>query len=61
VANRQVEVYTEPGPQGYGSRVDFPEGQAVPVVIDGQQLGQIAVDDILPSRSAGPKTEGNGA
>ena len=58
VVNRQVEVYSDPGPQGYRSRVDFPEGQVVPVVIDGQQLGEIAVDDILPSRRPGqsPKT-----
>jgi len=46
--DRQVEVYTDPGPAGYASRQDFPSGQRVPVVIDGQQVGQIAVDDILP-------------
>ena len=61
VVNRQVEVYSDPGPQGYRSRMDFPEGQVVPVVIDGQQLGEIAVDDILPSPPARPVTEGNGA
>ena len=41
--------------------MDFPERQVVPVVIDGQQLGEIAVDDILPSLSARPVTEGSGA
>jgi Uma2 family endonuclease len=46
--DRQVEVYTDPGPAGYATRQDFPSGQQVPVVIDGQQVGQIAVDDILP-------------
>ncbi len=35
-------------PAGYASRKDFVSGQQVPVVIDGQQSGQIAVDDILP-------------
>jgi Uma2 family endonuclease len=48
LVDRQVEVYTSPGPTGYASRVDFKPGQQVPVVIDGHQLGQIAVDDILP-------------
>jgi Uma2 family endonuclease len=48
LVHRQVEVYTDPGPEGYRSRVDFLEGQAVPVMIDGRHLGEIAVDDILP-------------
>ena len=48
LVDRQVEVYTDPGPAGYASRKDFVSGQRVPVVIDGQQSGQIAVDDILP-------------
>jgi Uma2 family endonuclease len=45
---RQVEVHTIPGPGGYQSRIEFKPGQSVPFVIDGQHLGQIAVDDILP-------------
>jgi Uma2 family endonuclease len=57
LVDRQIEVYTGPGPGSYGSRVDFKPGQAVPVVIDGQPLGQVAVDAILPS----PPAEGNGA
>ena len=61
LVHRQVEVYTDPGPGGYRSRVVFSEGQSVPVVIDGQPLGQIAVADILPSQRAGPNVEGNGA
>jgi Uma2 family endonuclease len=48
LVDRQVEVYSDPGPAGYASRKDFPSGQQVPVVIDGWQGGQIAVDDILP-------------
>ncbi|MFI5455207.1 MAG: Uma2 family endonuclease [Isosphaerales bacterium] len=48
LVDRRVEVYTDPGPAGYASRTDFPSGQQVPVVIDGRQGGQIAVDDILP-------------
>jgi Uma2 family endonuclease len=57
LVDRQIEVYTGPGPDSYGSRVDYKPGQTVPVVIDGQLLGQIAVDAIWPSRLA----EGNGA
>jgi Uma2 family endonuclease len=48
LVDRQVEVYTDPGPAGYASRNDFLSSQQVPVVIDGRQVGQIAVDDILP-------------
>jgi Uma2 family endonuclease len=48
LADRRVEVYTDPGPSGYASRTDFPSGQQIPVSIDGRQVGQIAVDDILP-------------
>jgi Uma2 family endonuclease len=50
VIHRQVEVYTNPGPQGYGASTVFTDGQFVPVVIDGQDVGRIAVEDILPSR-----------
>ena len=47
---RGVEVYTEPSPDGYKSRRDYHPGDAIPVVIDGRTLGQIAVDSILPRR-----------
>ena len=46
--HRQVEVYTDPGPAGYATRTDYRPGQQVPVVIGGQPVGQIAVDDLLP-------------
>jgi Uma2 family endonuclease len=48
LVDRRVEVYTDPGPAGYASRTDFASGEQVPVVIDGRQAGQLAVDDILP-------------
>jgi hypothetical protein len=48
LVDRQVEVSTGPGPAGYASCDVFRPGQAVPVVIDGRQVGQIAVDDVLP-------------
>jgi Uma2 family endonuclease len=47
LVDRQVEVYTDPAPDGYRSSQVFTAGQNVPVVIDGQQIGQVAVDDIL--------------
>lgn len=57
LTKRQIEVYTEPGPEGYRMHVDYVVGQAVPVVIDGRQIGVLAVDDILPPLPA----SGNGA
>jgi Uma2 family endonuclease len=49
LVDRQVEVYTRPVKAGrYRSRKDYKPGQQVPVVIAGQQLPPIAVDDILP-------------
>lgn len=48
LTKRRVEVYTDPGPAGYALRQDYHAGDVVPVVIDGRQLGQVAVDDILP-------------
>jgi Uma2 family endonuclease len=60
LVDRQVEVYSEPGPGGYRSRMDFQEGQAVPVLIGGRQVGQVAVDEVLPSRPARSKPEGTG-
>jgi Uma2 family endonuclease len=46
--DRQVEVYTGPGPAGYQSRQDLKPGQDVPVVVDGVEVGRIPVADILP-------------
>ena len=46
--DRQVEVYTGPGSNGYSSRIDFTVGQQVPVVIDGVEVGHFAVSDIFP-------------
>ncbi len=49
LVDRQVEVYTRPVKAGrYRSHKDYKPGQQVPVVIAGQQLRPIAVDDILP-------------
>jgi Uma2 family endonuclease len=58
---RRIEVYTDPGPDGYATRKDYHAGDAVPVVIDGQQRGFVAVDDILPPEPAAATAEDNGA
>lgn len=50
--DRQVEVFTNPS--GPGSRPDYAtsqvyrSGQQVPVLLDGQEAGRIAVDELLP-------------
>ncbi len=48
----QVEVYTEPsGPTDtpdFGRRQDYRRGETVPVVLDGVEVGRVAVDDFLP-------------
>jgi Uma2 family endonuclease len=46
--DRQIEVYSDPQPDGYATRTDYRSGEYVPVVLDGTVVGQIAVDDILP-------------
>jgi Uma2 family endonuclease len=48
LVDRQVEVYSDPFPGGYRSRLDHKPGQVVPVVVDGKPVGTIAVDDLLP-------------
>jgi Uma2 family endonuclease len=48
LVDRQVEVYTRPNSDGYGSCQIFVVGEDVPVVIDGELAGLIAVSDILP-------------
>ncbi len=59
LVHRQVEVYTDPVPEGYGSRQVYHPGDTIPVVIDGEPLGEVAVDDILPPPT--PTAEGDGA
>jgi Uma2 family endonuclease len=46
--DRQIEVYSGPSSAGYSSRVDFRDGQNVPVVTEGVEVGRIAVADVLP-------------
>jgi Uma2 family endonuclease len=44
----KLEVYAEPKPDGYASHVDYAAGQDAPVILDGVEIGRIAVADILP-------------
>jgi Uma2 family endonuclease len=46
LVDRQVEVYSDPRSDGYSNRVDYTAGLHIPVVIDGVEIGQIAVSDI---------------
>jgi len=52
LVDRQIEVYTEPtGPTeqpDYRQRRDYGPNDAVPVVIDGREVGQIPVSELLP-------------
>jgi Uma2 family endonuclease len=59
VSGRRVEVYTGPGPRGYASIETFAEGQPVPVVIGGREVGRIALEALLPPRRPQAKAEGD--
>jgi Uma2 family endonuclease len=48
LVDRQVEVYSDPRPEGYETCEVYHSGQQVPVVLDRVVVGHIAVDDILP-------------
>ena len=52
IPRRRIEVYCDPSGKGHSAiyRQDTPflEGQSVPVVLDGQEVGRIAVNDLLP-------------
>ncbi len=61
LVHRQVEVFADPEPDGYGTSKVYPEGQSVPVVIGGLPLGEIALNDILPPPLAAQPAGGNGA
>ena len=56
LVDRQIEVYSRPGKNGYRSHKTFGSGEQVPVAIGGQKLPAIAVDSLLPHREP---TRGN--
>jgi Uma2 family endonuclease len=49
---RHIEVYNGPGPDGYATCVVYKPDDFVPVVIDGVEVGRIAVDDLMPPAQA---------
>ena len=60
---RQVEVYTllkRREATRYGASRIFKEGQSVPVVIEGVEVGRIAVAEILPRDTSGPRPTAGG-
>jgi hypothetical protein len=51
LVDRRVEVYTQPRggrSPGYRHRQDYGPGEAVPLVLGGQDFGTLAVSDLLP-------------
>src|SRR5262249_40113926 len=48
VDDGQVEVYSDPGPSGYQTHEVLAPGHVLSVVIDGVEIGEIPVSDILP-------------
>jgi hypothetical protein len=61
LVDHQVELYTKPAGDRYESRLVFTAGQSVLVVIDGVEVGWIAVDDFMPETEAAPGGNGAGA
>ncbi len=48
VADKQVDVYTDPDASGYKTRTDYAPGVAVPITRDGAALGTIPVNELVP-------------
>jgi Uma2 family endonuclease len=44
----QIEVYSNPGPSGYQTHEVLAPGHVLHVMVDGVEVGEIAVADILP-------------
>ena len=51
LVDRQVEVFSDPCPEGYRARQVFDASQEVPLLVDGEMLGRIAVDELLPQKA----------
>ena len=48
VDDGQVEVYSDPGPSGYQSHEVLAPGHVLSVMVNGVEVGEIPVADILP-------------
>ena len=42
-----IEVFAEPTSDGYGSKREYKPGEDVPVVLNGAEVGRIAISDLL--------------
>jgi hypothetical protein len=52
IAEQMVEVYSDPAPTQFRLRMDFSTGQALPLCLDGQELGTILVQDLFAGLSS---------
>ena len=48
LVERQIEVYTAPTPGGYAVKRIYKSDEKVPIVLDGIDVDDVAVSDILP-------------
>lgn len=48
LVERKIEVYSEPSGSDYQQRQDFESDAEITVMIEGRELGRIAVSDLLP-------------
>jgi Uma2 family endonuclease len=48
LVDRQLEIYTDPAPTGYRQERVLKPDEQVAVMIDGTEIGRIAVSDLLP-------------
>ncbi len=48
VPERRVEVYTNPSGSGFATVGRYVDGESISVVIDGHEVGTVAVADLLP-------------
>ena len=48
LAERQIEVYSEPSGSDYQQRQDYDDTAEIPVTIEGQEMGRLAVRELLP-------------
>lgn len=48
LAERKVEVYSEPSGTNYLQQQDYSEAEEVPVVIEGKEVGRFVVSELLP-------------
>lgn len=47
VADKQIEVYTDPTADGYRTSTEYKPGDSVPITLDGAAAGSIAVSELI--------------